>query len=422
MTVVAAILLVTLIVGIYMAWNIGANDVANAMGTSVGSGALTLKQAIVLAAIFEFLGAVLVGMHVTDTIRGRIVDITLFEVGGPLGADGPLILALGMLSALLAAGIWLNVATYYSLPVSTTHAVVGAVLGFGVVSFGLQGIHWAMIGQIVLSWFVSPVLGGILAYLSFAFIRRQILKAPDPARQTRLLAPYMVSVVIGLLVLSFIFKVLGNVLDEPPVILAVAIALAAGGLGGWSTGLLVRRFPPTPDGNPYAYVERVFAILQVVTACYVAFAHGANDVANAVGPVASVVTLAGTGFMEITVNVPVPIWILMLGGAGIVVGLATYGYRVIATVGKKITEMTPTRGFSAEFGAANTVLLASWLGLPVSTTHTLVGAVIGVGAAQGMAALNLRVIRNIVNSWVATLPTAAVISAGIFVVLRHFLV
>ena len=422
MTFAAGILLIAVLAGGYMAWNIGANDVANAMGTSVGSGALTLAQAVILAGIFEFLGAVLVGSHVTDTIRKGIIEVGMFEVGGPLGEDGPLVLALGMLSALMAAGLWLHLATYLSLPVSTTHSIVGAVIGVGVVSFGFSGVDWDTVSGIVASWFVSPLLGGLLGWATFLFIRGRVLKSTDPIRATRSVSPYLIGVVVTLIILSFIYKALKNVIEAPPFMLALGASVAGGLLAGLLTLLLVRR-KPAPEGvRPYAYVERVFALLQIVTACYVAFAHGANDVANAIGPVAAVVNLARTGFTEIASQVPVPFWVLVLGGIGIVIGLATYGYKVIATVGKEITEMTPTRGFSAEFGAATTVLIASRMGLPVSTTHTLVGAVIGVGFAQGIGALNMRVVRNIIGSWLATVPAAAGTGAVIFIALRSWLV
>ncbi|HUG40924.1 MAG TPA: inorganic phosphate transporter [Longimicrobiales bacterium] len=422
MTLAAGLLLVTIVAGGYMAWNIGANDVANAMGTSVGSGALTLGRAVVLAGIFEFLGAVLVGSHVTDTIRGKILEVSLFAPTGPLGGDGPLVLALGMLSALIAAALWLHLASYLSLPVSTTHSIVGALVGVGIVAVGFAGIAWGTVAQVVVSWVVSPFLGGLLAYLTFAVIRRRVLRDADPIGATRQIAPYLIVVVVSLIVLSFIYKVLKNVMDTPPFLLALAAAIGLGVLCGLITAVGVRG-RPVPEGvRPYVYVERIFAGLQIVTACYVAFAHGANDVANAIGPLAAVVNLTAVGFTDLVTRVAVPMWVLVLGGVGIVTGLATYGYRVIATIGKQITEMTPTRGFAAEFGAATTVLIASRLGLPVSTTHTLVGAVIGVGFAQGIAALNLRVIRNIVGSWLATLPAAGAVGAVIFLALRFALV
>ena len=422
MTLGAIILIVVLIGGLYMAWGIGANDVANAMGTSVGSGALTLLGAIILAGVLEFGGAVLIGSNVTQTISKGIVDTTMFDVDGPWGADGPVLLAIGMLCALIAAAGWLHIATHFGLPVSTTHSIVGAVLGIGLVSFGVSGVNWGTMLQIMGSWIVSPLLGGLLAFMSFYAIRRFILSAPDPVTATIRSAPWIVGGVISLLVLSFIYKVLANRFDAPPVLMSFGAALGAGLVAGVLTSALTRNMVPAPGMRPYQFVERVFALLQIATACFVAFAHGANDVANAIGPVAAVVSLSQAGFAAVPETVGVPLWVLVLGGGGIVLGLATYGYKVIATIGKEITEITPTRGFSAEFGAAATVLLASSLGLPISTTHTLVGAVIGVGFARGIGALNLRVIRNIVNSWIATVPVSAAASALLFFIVRLFVV
>lgn len=417
MTVPHVLLILSVVGGLYMAWNIGANDVANAMGTSVGSGALTLRSAIVIAAVFEFSGAVLVGSHVTDTIRSGIVETTLFAPTGALGAEGPLTLALGMFAALLAAGIWLQVATMWGLPVSTTHSIVGAVAGFAVVALGTAAVNWGVLGTIVLSWVVSPLTGALIAWAMFMFVRASILRHDEPAEAARRVGPWLVALVAMILVLSFVFKALKNVVEDPPLVMAWGAAIGVGLLAALVTrALLGRTFQK--QANPYLYVERVFGWLQIVTAIFVAFAHGANDVANAVGPLAAVVGILQAGLTELPEAVPVPWWVLALGGAGIVAGLATWGYKVIETIGKQITEMTPTRGFSAEFGAATTVLIASRLGLPISTTHTLVGAVIGVGMAQGMAALNLRMIGNIVNSWLATIPAAAGLSMVLFVVLR----
>jgi PiT family inorganic phosphate transporter len=420
MTLGVIIVAGVLIGGLYMAWGIGANDVANAMGTSVGSGALTLLGAIVLAGILEFAGAVLIGSNVTQTISKGIVDTTMFDVDGPWGERGPVLLAVGMLCALIAAAAWLHIATHWGLPVSTTHSIVGAVIGIGLVSFGLDGVDWGKLLQIMLSWVVSPLLGGLLAFLSFFAIRKFILSAPDPVAATIRTSPWIVGFVVMLLVLSFIYKVLANRMDVPPIVLAFSVAAAAGTVAGVLASALTRNMVPAAGMSPYQFVERVFALLQIATACFVAFAHGANDVANAIGPVAAVVSLWQAGFAAVPASVGVPLWVLVLGGGGIVVGLATLGYKVIATIGNEITEITPTRGFSAEFGAAATVLLASSLGLPISTTHTLVGAVIGVGFARGIGALNLRIIRNIVNSWLATVPVAACASALLFVVARLF--
>lgn len=421
MTVELLILAIALVAGLYMAWTIGANDVANAMGTSVGSGALTLTMAIVLAGVFEFGGAVLVGSEVTSTISKGIVETELFDPTGPLGADGPLLLGLAMLSALLASAVWLHLATHLGLPVSTTHSIVGSVLGVGLVSFGLSGVQWGAMGQIVASWFVSPLMGGLLAFLTFGAIRWLILRNPDPIAATRRYSPYIVGATVSIMTLSFIYKVLQNRFEAPPVLLSVLLALGVGAAAGVFAGALLRA---TRQGarEPYTYVERIFAFLQIATACYVAFAHGANDVANAVGPVAAVVELYRAGFEAVSSRVGVPFWVLLLGGGGIVIGLATLGYKVIATIGKEITEITPTRGFSAEFGAATTVLVASTLGLPISTTHTLVGGVIGIGFAQGIGALNMNMIRNIVRSWLATVPVAAAVAALVFTIARIIVV
>lgn len=420
MTLGLIILVGVLVGGLYMAWGIGANDVANAMGTSVGSGALTLLAAIILAGVLEFGGAVLIGSNVTRTISKGIIDTAMFDVDGPWGAQGPMLLAVGMLCALIAAAAWLHIATHFGLPVSTTHSIVGAVLGIGLVSFGISGVNWGTMMQIMASWVVSPLLGGLLAFFSFFAIRKYILSAPDPVAATIRTAPFIVGIVVSLLVLSFIYKVLSNRLDVPPVLMSFGTAAAAGVIAGVLASALTRNMVPAAGTTSYQFVERVFALLQIATACFVAFAHGANDVANAIGPVAAVVSISQTGFTSVPETVGVPLWVLVLGGGGIVIGLATLGYKVIATIGKEITEITPTRGFSAEFGAAATVLLASSLGLPVSTTHTLVGAVIGVGFARGIGALNLRVIRNIVNSWLATVPVAAAASALLFSVARIF--
>ncbi|MEX0907885.1 MAG: inorganic phosphate transporter, partial [Gemmatimonadota bacterium] len=291
----------------------------------------------------------------------------------------------------------------------------------GLVSFGVDGVAWGTMVQILGSWVVSPLLGGLLAFCSFWGIRRFILAKADPVLATLRSAPWIVGVVVMIMVLSFIYKVLKNRMDVPPIVLALAAAAGAGAAAGVLAFALTRSMVATPGRSPYDFVERVFGLLQIGTACFVAFAHGANDVANAVGPVAAVVSLYATGYTTVATTVGVPLWVLVLGGGGIVFGLATMGYKVIETIGGQITEITPTRGFSAEFGAATTVLLASSLGLPVSTTHTLVGAVIGVGFARGIGALNLRVIRNIVNSWVATVPVSAGVAGLLFVLARQFI-
>lgn len=403
----------------YMAWNIGANDVANAMGTSVGSGALTITGAVIAAGIFEFLGATLVGTHVSETIRKGILDVALFQAGGSeLGALGPPTLMLGMVSALLAAGIWLQIATMLGLPVSTTHSIVGALVGFGLLAVGIHAVDWGTIGLIVLSWVVSPLVGALLGAGMFVLVSRLILQADSPTQAVKTVGPHLVGLVVFILVLSFVYKGLKNWIPDPSWWMVIFAAASVAGLAYVITRLGLDPTRADPE-RPLDYVEKVFGKLQVVTACSVAFAHGANDVANAVGPAAAVVQIATLG--ELPSKVPVPMWILLLGAVGIVLGLATWGYKVMATIGKKITELTPTRGFSAEFGAATTVLLASRLGMPISTTHTLVGAVVGVGLARGIGALNLRMVGSIATSWLLTIPAAAAFSAVIFVALRALL-
>ena len=397
---------------VYMAWNIGANDVANAMGTSVGSHAISMKQAVLLAAVFEFAGAFLVGGHVTNTVRKGIVSTEVFH-------GNPEIFVLGMLSALLAAGVWLNLATFLGLPVSTTHSIIGAIVGFGLIVGGLSAIHWGKLGSVVMSWVVSPVCGGLMGWVTFTIIKRTVLTSWNPVRAARRIVPILIFPVAVILVLSMLYKGLKNLKLDVPFSQALLIALVAGVLAYYGMKLLLSvklKHVPSKRIDAFKQVEKIFAYLQVGTACYVAFAHGANDVANAIGPFAAIVAVFKNG--DLAMKVPVPIWVLALGGAGIVVGLATWGYRVIETIGKKITSITPSRGFSAEFATATTVLVCSKLGLPVSTSHTLVGSVIGVGMARGMAALNLEVIRSIVNSWIITIPASAIVTIIIFLGLK----
>lgn len=398
------VLWVALAACLYMAWSIGANDVANAMGTSVGSHAISLKQAVLLAAVFEFAGALLVGGHVTDTVRKGIISTAMFK-------GHPERFVLGMLSALLAAGAWLHLATFLGLPVSTTHSIIGSVAGFGLLVGGPSAVHWGKLGSVVLSWIVSPVAGGIVGWLTFTFIKRTVLARWNPVGAARTIVPILIVPVAVTIVLSVLYKGLKNLhLDVAPA-WALTISLAAGFAAFLVMKvILVRKYSyrPRKRADAFAQVEKLFAYLQVGTACSVAFAHGANDVANAIGPFAAIFSVFRTG--DLSMKVPVPIWLLALGGVGIVVGLSTWGYRVIETIGKKITAITPSRGFSAEFATAATVLLCSKMGLPISTSHTLVGSVIGVGMARGIAALNLRVILSIINSWLITIPAAAAVT------------
>ena len=396
----------------YMAWNIGANDVANAMGTSVGSNAITMKQAVLLAAVFEFAGAFLVGGHVTNTVRKGIVSTEVFQ-------SSPEIFVLGMLSALLAAGVWLNLATYLGLPVSTTHSIIGSIVGFGLLVGGVSAIHWGKLFSVVMSWVISPLCGGLIGWATFTFIKRTVLTSWNPVRAARKIVPILIFPVATILVLSMLYKGLKNLKLDVPFNQALVIALLVGVLAHFAMKLILAhklKDIPRKRSDAFVQVEKIFAYLQIGTACYVAFAHGANDVANAIGPFAAIVSVFKSG--DLAMKVPVPLWVLALGGAGIVVGLGTWGYKVIETIGKKITSMTPSRGFSAEFATATTVLVCSKLGLPVSTSHTLVGSVIGVGLARGMAALNLGVIRSIVNSWIITIPAAGVLTILIFLVLK----
>ena len=460
--------ILTLLIGFYMAWNIGANDVSNAMGTSVGSGALTLRKAVILAAILEFSGAYFVGANVSETMQHGLIDTSLF-------LTQPIVLILGMCGALLGTGVWLQVASYFGLPVSTTHAIVGSIIGFGWAIGGAQAVQWSETIAIVSSWIISPVIAGILSFILFSFLQRKILFALDPSERARKLLPPLVFVVLATFTLSLLFNGLKNLQLEISFFTAISAALIIGICGCFLTYLLIRRFalpelssssryrPQTvislekamkhlqrvhlasfdqmhdkvghllsevrdlseelkketrfsERASDYQSVERMFVFLQILSACYVAFAHGANDVANAIGPVSAVLDIIDKGRVsELSL---IPSWLLAFGGLGIVIGLATWGWRVIETIGKKITELTPTRGFSAEFGAATTILIASKLGLPISTTHCLVGAVLGVGLARGMRAINLTMVRDIILSWVITIPASALMSICAFYLLK----
>ena len=376
------------------------------MATVVSSRALTLKRAVLIAAFFEFAGAFLVGSHVTNTVRKGIIDPMFF-------ANEPMLLAYGMFAALIAAALFQHAATFYGFPVSTTHAIVGSLFGFGLIGAGPTSVNWTKIGVISSGWIISPLLGAIVAYTLFQLIRKYILAKDNPYRATVKAAPLLVFIQFTIIVLSVIYKGLKNLHLDFPFSQALLIAISVGILCACLTWELLRRNRTQLDKDEqYVKVEKVFATLQVFTASYIAFAHGANDVANAIGPVAAIFSILKTN--TIIMQIAVPPWILIMGGVGIVVGLSTYGFKVIETIGKKITEITPSRGFSAEFATATTVLIFSKLGLPISTTHTMVGSVIGVGFARGIATLNLRVIRNIVTSWCFTIPIAAVLTVIIY--------
>lgn len=401
--------------GIFMAWGIGANDVANAMATSVGSKALTIKQAIMVAAVFEFLGAVLAGGEVTSTIRKGIVDTDLL-------AGSPELLIYGMLAALLSAGTWLFIASKNGWPVSTTHSIVGAIVGFAAVGIGVDAVQWGEVGIIVMSWVASPLTAGFIAFLIYLSVQRLILHQEDPLTCAKRYVPVYIFFAAFTITLVTILKGLKHVgLDfslRDSYMLATAIAASIAVVGG----IAIRRIQPDRKAEKIQHfhtVERVFAVLMIVTACGMAFAHGSNDVANAIGPVAAVISVAQTGI--IAAKSTVSIWILILGGAGIVVGLATFGFHVIATVGKKITQLTPSRGFAAELAAATTIVIASGTGMPISTTHTLVGAVLGVGLARGIDAIDLRVVARIFVSWVVTIPVGAFLAIVFFYIFKLIL-
>lgn len=460
------LLVVILLTGFYMAWNIGANDVANAMGTSVGSGALTLRNAVIIAAILEFSGAFFFGSHVSKTMQSGIVNPDLF-------AANPRILVYGMLASLASAGIWLQIASYFGWPVSTTHSIVGAIVGFGLAVGGIHAVYWGNVSFIITSWIISPLLGGVIGYYLFSFIRKKVLYTLNPFESARKMTPFLVFCVVSVLSFVLIFEGFRHIQLPLTTTQKILLTLVIGAIGAGVSFILLRRIPASPqlkadvDFSPeviqsleaarkhlqkakskasgefqydvdlitqqvtnlnsvldrrreeisktheeYLKVEKIFGYLQVMSACMMAFAHGANDVANAIGPLSAAVTVLTTGLYA--VEAPIPLWALALGGIGIVLGLATWGWRVMETIGKKITELTPTRGFAAEFGAATTIVLASRFGMPVSTTHTLVGAVLGVGLARGLGAVNLNTTRDILISWLVTVPIGAILAILLF--------
>lgn len=408
------LILVAAIFGLLMAIGIGANDVANAMGTSVGSKALTVKQAIIIAMIFEFAGAYLAGGEVTDTIRKGVIDMSFY-------ADQPEVLVYGMMSALLAAGTWLLLASYMGWPVSTTHSIIGAIIGFACVSVGTEAVSWTSVQGIVGSWLITPLISGFFAYLIFISAQRLIFDTDNPLVNAKRFVPiymFITAMVIALVTIKKGLKHVGFHLTGGEAWMASLVVSTVVMIFGYI--YISKKYTDdgsSVDSNGYAGVERVFSLLMVVTACAMAFAHGSNDVANAIGPLSAVVsTVEHMG--QLTAKSTIAWWILPLGGIGIVIGLATMGHKVMATVGTGITELTPSRGFAAQLATASTVVLASGTGLPISTTQTLVGGVIGVAFARGIAALNLGVVRNIVASWVVTLPAGALLAVIFFYMMQ----
>jgi len=440
-----------LIVCAYMAWNIGANDVANAMGTSVGSRALTLKQAVVIAAIFEFCGAFFAGDAVTDTVRKGILEVDFSTVTPEISQD----IAFGFIAAMMAAATWLTIATRFGLPVSTTHSIIGGIIGVGLVlevDHNTSYINWGVVQKVVMSWVASPLMGGLVAFFSYWIIKKTILDAENPEQRSLWLAPILAFPTFFVLGLALQFKALkgffskaqsngwienkGDWLpykpgDDGPAgswnpfvdtawFPANSLLLAAiiGAIASFGLYLILRRIDINEESRGFKGVERIFVWLQIITAAYVAFAHGANDRSNAIGPMAAVWQVLSNDTGMLMEKAPIPLWLVLLGSAGIAIGVMTWGWRVMETIGKKITEITPTRGFAAEFGAATTIMIFSmpFLAVPVSTTHTLVGAVVGVGLAGGAKAVDFRVFGKIAASWVASVPVAAFGAAAIYVI------
>ena len=400
--------------GFFMAWGIGANDVANAMGTSVGARALTMKQAVLVACVFEFAGAYLAGGEVTSTIRKGIIDSGVV-------ASNPDLLVFGMMSALLSAGTWLLIASYFGWPVSTTHSIVGAIVGFAAIGIGFDVVEWPKVGSIAASWVVSPLLAGTIAFILFQSVRKLILESSDPFKNAKKYVPlYMFLAAFVISMVTFVkgLKHVGlSFSTQESLALSFIFAIVISLIGAWLLRTIDNQ-EKERNGTIFNGIERIFAVLMVFTACAMAFAHGSNDVANAIGPLAAIVSVIQSGG-EVAAKSIVPTWVLLLGASGIVVGLSMLGYRVMMTVGRSITELTPSRGFAAELAAAGTVVVASGTGLPISTTHTLVGAVLGVGIARGgLEALNLKVVSKIILSWLVTLPVGAILSIIFFYMLR----
>ncbi|MEO1945133.1 MAG: inorganic phosphate transporter [Candidatus Thioglobus sp.] len=407
------LLMLAVAFGLFMAWGVGANDVANAMGTSVGSGAITIKQAIIIAIVFEFAGAILAGGEVTATIRKGILDAALFN-------DSPHLLIYGMLASLLAAGCWLLIASSLGWPVSTTHSIVGAIVGFGAVGVGVDAVAWDKVGNIAMSWIISPLVAGTIAFMLFRSLQSLIIDTENPFENAKKYVPFYMFLVGFVISLVTIFKGLKHIGLNFDIETSYYLATCFGVLVAVVGAIIIRRIKISPDEDEDFYftsMERVFGVLMIITAAAMAFAHGSNDVANAIGPLAAIFGVIESGGI-IGAKSTLPLWVLLVGGGGIVFGLITYGHKVIATVGTGITQLTPSRGFAATLAAASTVVIASGTGLPVSTTQVLVGAVLGVGLARGMAALDTRVIKKIFLSWIVTLPAGALMSIVFFFALK----
>ncbi|HEC80824.1 MAG TPA: inorganic phosphate transporter [Thermoplasmatales archaeon] len=394
-------------IGFYMAWNIGANDVANSMATAVGAKAITFRQAVLIAGVLNFVGAVFVGSHVTQTIKGNIVN--------PSVIGNPHTLLIGFIASLLAASIFVMLSTWKEMPISTTHSVIGALVGFGLIAGGATSVNWMKLGEVASSWVLSPLAGCILAFIVFKIIVKLIFAKDNPVEAAKIVGPGIIGVTAFLITSSLFLKTnLSDMLKISDYKTILLLATVVGVIFAVTSAYFLRKIK-AKSSEDYAAVERIFRRLQIITSCYVAFSHGANDVANAIGPVAAIFSLSTKGVLDSVAPVPVPL--LALGGFGIAVGCMTWGHKVMKTIGYRITSLTNTRGFSVDFGAATTVLIASKLGMPISTSHTVVGAVIGVGLARGLDAVDLKVIKKIIYSWLLTVPAAAALSAAIYICL-----
>lgn len=400
------------IFGLFMAWGVGANDVANAMGTSIGAGVLTPKQALLVAGVFECAGSLFASGSVTTTIRDRLIETSYF-------VQDPELLIYGMLASLLAAGVWLMVACSRGWPVSTTHSIVGAIVGFGAISLGWEAVNWEVVAGIIVSWFITPILAGFIAFVVFQSMQRYILNTTNPIERAKRYVPLYVFFLMSILSLITTFKGLRYVGLNFSMTENFILSFGVAAFSSIVAALAVHRIKIKNKGK-HRYLmlqlERIFGVMMVFSACSMAFAHGSNDVANAIGPLSAIVNLVNHQTVNSISHIPA--WVIYLGAFGIIFGLATYGHKVIATIGTGITELTPSRGFAAELSTAVVVVIASGTGLPISTTQTLVGAVLGVGFARGIAALNLRVIRNIFLSWAITIPAGAVLSIIFFYIIK----
>lgn len=389
----------------FMTWGVGANDLANVMSTTMGSKAVTVKQALIIAILFEFAGAFLGGSGVTETMRDGIIDTSRL-------INEPHILIQGMLGVLMACTIWMNLASYLGVPVSITNALVGSMVGFGSMVLGQDAIHWNEVSHIAIGWITSPLISGITAYILFMTIQQSIFTRSNPLEKAKFYIPIYLFLVGAILSFITVFKGLNHFNIQLTfkhnllIMLLSSISITVIGL------FIIRQIPEAyhiKRRERFLQVERYFAVLMAMTACAMVFAHGANDVSLTVGPltiVHSLIMQSGKSLELVTY----PSWIILLGCFGVVIGFLVYGRKVIETVGSSITALTPSRAFAATLSAATTVVFATSIGIPVSATQTLVGAVLGVGLARGIGALNLLVIRNIFTSWILTLPAASILT------------